>query len=105
MLAGWQHSAQQRVQFVKAHRAKTFKACPKAGQAAAALLQFLLHKAPNDGDLRQTVWTHMRDLQSLTGTLSTEMQSVVFDSNEAGVLHQHLRADCDEVKAAEFAYR
>ncbi len=65
---------------------------------------FLVHKAPNDGNLRQTVWTHMKDLKSLTGTQSTEMQTVVFDSNEAGILHQHLRADSHEVKAAVLAY-
>lgn len=81
------------MQDVKAPRAKDFKAHPHFGQAAAALLKFLVHKVPNDGDLRQTVWTGMKDLQSLTGTQSTEMQTVVFDSNEAGILHQDLRAD------------
>ena len=104
MLAGWQHSAQQCVQSVTAPRAKDFKACHQARQATAALLKFLVHKEPNDGDLRQTVWTHMQDLQSLTGTQSTEMQTGVFDSNEAGILHQHLRADSDEVQAADVAY-
>ncbi|KAL3134470.1 Lysine-specific demethylase 4B [Trebouxia sp. C0009 RCD-2024] len=101
VLAGWQHSAQQRVQDVKAPRAKDLKARPQVGQAAATLLKFLVHKAPNDGDLRQTVWTHMKNLKSLTGTQSTEMQTVVFDSNEAGILHQHLRADSHEVVASK----
>ncbi len=88
MLAGWQHSAQQRVQDVKAPRAKDLKARPQVGQAAAALLKFLVHKAPNVGDLRQTVWTHMKDLQSLTGTQSTEMQTVVFDSKSLTAMRQ-----------------
>jgi hypothetical protein len=86
MLAGWQHSAQQRVQDVKPPRAKHLKSMSTS-------------KAPNYGDLRQTVWTHMKDLQSLSGTQSTEMQTVVFDSSEAGILHQHLRADSLEAKA------
>ena len=58
MLAGWQHSAQQRMQDVKAPRAKDLKARPQVGQAPATLLKFLVHKAPNDGDLRQTVDPH-----------------------------------------------
>lgn len=46
----------------------------------------------------------MKDLQSLTGTSSTEMQTGVFDSNEAGILQQHLCADSHEVKAAVLAH-
>ena len=35
---------------------------------------------------------------------SEHLQTVIFDSNEAGILHQHLRADSHEVKAAVLAY-